>query len=100
VNDTAHDATPVLVALNMQLPELPNVPDVGEDVKLTEPVGVLAPLDAVSVTVAVHDVPVPTVTDDGEHETLVDVASTGGAGGLAVTNPDWPLLGLWVLSPP
>jgi hypothetical protein len=76
----------------VQLPELPNAPDVGEDVKLTVPVGVVAPLVAVSVTVAVHDVALPTTTDVGEHATLVDVESTVGAGELAVIEEDCPLL--------
>jgi hypothetical protein len=49
---------------------------VGEDVKLTVPVGAFAPLDAVSVTVAAHDVALPVATDTGEHATIVDVGST------------------------
>ncbi len=74
-----HDATPVVpVAASVQLPELPNEAVVGEDVKLTDPVGVLAPLDAVSVTVAVHDVALPVLTDAGEQATAVDVGSTAG----------------------
>ena len=68
----------VLVAASVQLLELPNEPDVGEDVKLTVPVGVLAPLAAVSVTVAVHVAAVPVVTVVGEHATVVDVGSTAG----------------------
>jgi hypothetical protein len=49
VNATSHDATPVVpVAASVQLPEFPNDPDVGDELKLTDPDGVLAPLDAVS----------------------------------------------------
>jgi hypothetical protein len=43
------------------------------DVKLTMPVGV-AGLDDASVTVAVQLVDPPTVTEPGEHRTLVVVA--------------------------
>ena len=43
--------------------------------KLTELVGVVAPLEAVSVTVAVQVVALPVLTELGAHETLVDVAS-------------------------
>ena len=67
------------VAASVQLPELPNEPVVGEAVKLTAAVGVLAPLDAVSVTVAVQVVALPVATDEGEQPTLVDVGSSGGA---------------------
>jgi len=79
VNEIWQDATAVVpVAASVQLPELPNDPDVGEAVKLTDPDGVVAPLDAVSVTVAVHDVALPTTTDDGEQATLVDVGLADG----------------------
>ena len=77
----------------MQLLELPNTPVVGEDVKLTVPVGVLAPLDAVSVTVAVQVVALPVATDVGEHATCVDVGSTD------VMVEDVPLLVACSLSP-
>jgi len=43
----------------VQLPELPNDPLVGEDAKETVPVGVLAPLEAVSLTAAARDDPYP-----------------------------------------
>jgi hypothetical protein len=77
VNVRWQDATPVVpVAANVQLPEPPNAPDVGEAVKLTDPVGVVAPVEAVSVTVAVQVVALPVLSDAGEHETPVDVGST------------------------
>jgi hypothetical protein len=76
VNEIWQDATPVvLVAARVQLAGLPNDPDVGADVKLTVPVGVLAPLEAVSVTVAVHVDALPVLTDPGEQDTPVDVGS-------------------------
>ena len=70
------DAIPVVpVAWRVQLPALPKWPEVGEAVKLTVPVGVLAPLDWVSVTVAVHVVAVPALTELGEQaREVVDVA--------------------------
>ena len=61
----------------MQLPELPKAPVVGDALKLTVPGGALAPLNAVSVTVAVQVLALPVVTEFGEQATLVDVASTG-----------------------
>ena len=98
VNVRWQDATPVVpVAASVQLPELPNDPDVGEDVKLTDPVGVVAPDEAVSVTVAVHVDALPVATELGEQLTLVDVGS--GAGDVAVIEFDWPLLVLWELLP-
>jgi len=54
-------------------------------VKLTEPVGVEAPVEEVSVTVAVQLVGLPTWTGDGEHWTAVEVGC-GGGGGAAVTD--------------
>jgi hypothetical protein len=70
------DAIPtVLVAAKVQFAVLPNDPAVGDAVKLTDPVGVVAPLDAVSVTVALHVVAFATLTDAGEHEAPVDVES-------------------------
>ena len=41
--------------------------------KVTVPVGVLVVPVAVSVTVAVHDVACPTITEDGVHATVVVV---------------------------
>ena len=97
---TSHDATPVVpVAASVQLPELPNDPDVGDAVKLTIPVGVLAPLEVVSVTIARHVVALPSVSAVGEHATLVEVESTVAAGVVAVIEEDCPLLVLWVPSP-
>ena len=43
-------------------------------VKPTVPVGIVAPDDEVSVTIAVHVVWLPTWTDDRLHETVVAVA--------------------------
>jgi hypothetical protein len=63
---------------SVQLPKLPNTPVVGEDVKLTVPVGVLAPLEAVSVTIAVHVTSPLVTTGEAEQPTLVDVESTVG----------------------
>jgi len=80
VNVSWQDAVAVLpVAASVQLAELPNDPEFGAAAKLAVPVGVLAPVAAVSVTVAVHVVPVPTVSADGEQPTLVDVGSTVAA---------------------
>jgi hypothetical protein len=48
VNATRQEALPVVPdACSEQLPELPNTPVVGMDVKLTVPLGVLTPLAAV-----------------------------------------------------
>jgi hypothetical protein len=77
VNVTWHDAVSgVPVAASVQLPELPNDPVVGADVNATVPVGVLAPLLAVSPTVAVHVVGLPVMTDAGAQATVVDVGSS------------------------
>jgi hypothetical protein len=95
VNETPQDATPVVpVAASAQLPELPKDPVAGELVKLTVPVGVVAPLARVSVTVAVHVVALPLVIDAGEHDTAVAVES------VAAIDEDTPLLVLWATSPP
>ncbi len=97
---SSQSAAPVvLLATSVQLPALLNDPVVGELVKLTVPVGALAPLDAVSFTITMHVVALPSVGDAGEQSTVVDVESTVTAGELAVTDPDWPLLVLCVLSP-
>ena len=68
----------VLVAASVQLPELPNAPLVGEDPNPTVPVGVVAPVEAVSVTVTVHVDGLPVVTGEGVQEALVDVGSGEG----------------------
>ncbi len=94
MNVTEHDALLVPDDWSVQLPELPNVPPLGEAPKLTVPVGVLAPLVAVSVTVAVHDVALPAAADVGEQPTMVEVGST-----MVVIVEDVPLLVAWVLSP-
>jgi hypothetical protein len=74
VNDTWHVDEPApLAGASVQLPEPPKEPDVGCEVNLTVPVGLVAPLDAVSVTVAVHVVALPVDTEPGEQLTLVDV---------------------------
>src|SRR5437588_546966 len=61
----------------MQLPPLPNVPGPFE-LKLTVPVGVVWPLVAVSVTVAVQVVDWPATTGCGVQLTLVEVGCFGG----------------------
>ena len=66
VNVVWQAAIPVVVAWRVQVPGLANCPVVGEAVKVTVPVGVLAPLDWVSVTVAVQVVAVPVLTVLGE----------------------------------
>jgi hypothetical protein len=68
----------VLVGASAQIVELANAPVVGEDVKLTVPDGALAPVAAVSVTVAVHVDGLPASTEDGEQPTPVDVGSADG----------------------
>ena len=93
MNVSWHEAVPlVLVPASAQVPELAKEPEVGAELKLTVPVGVLAPLDTVSVTVAVHIEALPVATDDGEQLTLVDDGSSD------VSEP-WPLLVWWLLSP-
>ena len=47
-------------------------------VKVTGPVGAVAPLGAVSVTVTVHVVDEPMSTGDGTHTSEVDVESKPG----------------------
>ena len=42
--------------------------------KVTEPVGLVAPVEEVSVTMTVQVVIVPTVTGEGEQLTIVEVA--------------------------
>ena len=66
----------VVPAANVQLAAELNVP-VEFVVKVTAPVGVDAPLEDVSVTVAVQVVGVPTWTDPGEHVTVVEVGWGG-----------------------
>ncbi len=79
-----HVAVPATVpADNVQLAEIGlNVP-VELVVRLTEPVGVVTPVEEVSVTFAVQLVGLPTWTGEGEHWTVVDVGC-GGGGGAAV----------------
>jgi hypothetical protein len=54
---------------------LPNDPPDGAAENDTLPVGAVGPLDAVSVTVTVQVVALPTVTEDGEQLTPVEVGS-------------------------
>ena len=61
-------------------------------VKVTVPVGVVAPVVDVSVTVAVHDVACPMKTVDGVHDTVVEVAWTP-------PNVKLAALEVWVASP-
>jgi hypothetical protein len=79
VKDSWHEATPaVAVAARMQEPSPPPPNDPLSDVEnSTGPVGVLTPFVAVSVTVAVQTVAVPSVTDEGRQLTLVLVGFWG-----------------------
>jgi hypothetical protein len=56
---------------------LPNDPLDGAARNDTVPVGAVAPVDAVSLTVTVHVVSWPVVTEDGAQVTLVEVGSSG-----------------------
>jgi hypothetical protein len=92
------DATPTWPApSSVQLAPLgPNDPPI-EAVRLTVPVGVLAPLVAVSVTVAVQVVACPPSSiDAGEQFTLVLVGSTEA---VEVSVDDVPLLPACSVSP-
>src|SRR5207302_10102455 len=73
VSLTGHEALPAVApSIKLQLAAIGlNVP-VELDVKLTEPVGVVG-LEEVSITVAVQVLAVFTVTEAGEHWTLVVV---------------------------
>jgi hypothetical protein len=75
------------VASSVQAAGLGNVPESGEELKLTSPPGVPTGLEAVSVTVALHVVAVPVAGDDGEHKTVVDVASMAAADEGTVKTP-------------
>lgn len=76
----------------MQVVEL-NVP-VELLVKVTVPVGVIAPVPEESATVAVQLVDTPVLTDDGLHETVVVVVR------LVDATVNVPLLPVWTESPP
>ena len=76
----------------MQVVEL-NVP-VELLVKVTVPVGVIAPVPEESATVAVQLVETPVLTDDGMHETVVVVVR------LVDATVNVPLLPVWPESPP
>ena len=77
----------VAVAASVQLPELPNEPHAGADVKLTVPVGVLAPLVTVSVTVAAHAMAAPVGVGEGAHATAVEDGSVEWAGLNVTSSP-------------
>ena len=83
-------------ANKLQLVPGVNVP-VPSLVKPTGPVGVVAPVVEVSVTVAVQTEPVFTVTDAGTHVTTVEVGAA--AGGVTVTTAVFVLV-VWEESPP
>ena len=70
-----------------------NAPLDGEDEKRTVPVGVLALPPSVSVTVAVHVVPIATSTEDGTQEIAVVVVR------VSTVSVVEPLLVAWVASP-
>ena len=63
-------------------------------VKVTVPVGVIAPVPEESATVAVQLVDTPVLTDDGLHETVVVVVR------LVDATVNVPLLPVWTESPP
>ena len=63
-------------------------------VKVTVPVGVIAPMPEESATVAVQLVETPVLTDDGLHETVVVVVR------LVDATVNVPLLPVWTESPP
>ena len=63
-------------------------------VKVTVPVGVIAPVPEESATVAVQLVETPVLTDDGLHETVVVVVR------LVDATVNVPLLLVWTESPP
>jgi len=92
-------AVPVAVAVNVteQLPETSvqvvelNDPAGPVSVKVTVPVGGVAPAPAVSVTVAAHVVTWLTTTVPGEQETLVLVGSTTTTPTLSENMPWLPL---------
>ena len=63
-------------------------------VKVTVPVGVIAPVPEESATVAVQLVETPVLTDDGLHETVVVVVR------LVDATVNVPLLPVWTESPP
>jgi hypothetical protein len=88
-----HDACPLLAWESVQ-EVLEKLPPLVSDVKVTVPVGVVAPPAAVSVTVAVQDVSWPRATISSEQVRAVLVAR-----GVTVMVP-WPLLAACVLSPP
>ena len=75
------------------------VPDnvhVAVGVNVTVPVGVVAPVVDVSVTVAVQDVAWLTTTVVGEHDIVVVVGCAAGCEMLTVA---LPVLVAWVVSP-
>ena len=75
------------------------VPDsvhVAVGVNVTVPVGVVAPVVDVSVTVAVQDVAWLTTTVVGEHDIVVVVGCAAGCETLTVA---LPVLVAWVVSP-
>jgi hypothetical protein len=65
-------------------------------VKATVPVGVVGAVE-VSVTVAIHVAGVLTVTEPGEHESVVVVGFSASGVTLTVV---WPVLAACVVSPP
>lgn len=78
VNLIRHEAvSTALVAASSQLSEPPNRPVSGDAVKWTRPVGLLAPLDA--LTVAAQVVTVDRGSELGEQLTVVDDAPSGNA---------------------
>ena len=79
--------------LSMQLVGLKVPLPAGLTVKLTVPVGLVAPVIDVSLTAAVQVVGVLTVTGFGVQETVVVV------GRVETASVAWPWLVAWVVSP-
>ena len=78
----------------MQLPDPENTPVLGEAVNVIVPVGVLGLFVAVSVTVAVHVIALPRLSDAGVQPMAVEIGSS------TPIEPDRPLPAWCSSSPP
>ena len=98
VYDMLQLAVPVVVSARVHVGASVKVP-VELVVNMTVPVGVVAPVVEVSVTVAAQVVATLSWTDEGLHETVV-VVGCGGGGGVEVNSRvKVPELVAWVESP-
>ena len=98
VYDMLQLAVPVVVPARVHVGAGVKVP-VELVVNMTVPVGVVAPVVEVSVTIAAQVVATLSWTDEGLHETVV-VVGCGGGGGVEVTSRvKVPELVAWVESP-